>query len=83
MALNFAPVRAQNITGNETPRTDWRLGQWTRPGRRSKAKTSQRQYKSLEDRYGKIGISAVAAAVRHQGEQRNAGETRTFSYDSD
>ncbi len=44
---------------------------------------SQRQYKSLEDRYGKIGISAVAAAVRHQGEQRNTGETRTFSYDSD
>lgn len=44
---------------------------------------SQRQYKSLEDLYGKIGISAVAAAVRHQGEQRNTTETRTFSYDSD
>jgi len=44
---------------------------------------SQRQYKSLEDRYGKIGISAVAAAVRHQGEQRNGGETRYNSYESD
>ena len=44
---------------------------------------SKRQYKSLEDRYGKIGISAVAAAVRHQGGQRNTNETRTFSYDSD
>ena len=32
---------------------------------------SQRQYPDLDDRYGKIGISAVAAAVRHQGEQRN------------
>jgi len=25
----------------------------------------------LDDRYGKIGISAVAAAIRHQGELRN------------
>ena len=44
---------------------------------------SQRQYKSLDDRYGKIGISAVAAAVRHQGEQRNANETRYIPHDSD
>ena len=44
---------------------------------------SKRQYKSLDDRYGKIGISAVAAAVRHQGEQRNANETRYIPYDSD
>jgi hypothetical protein len=28
---------------------------------------------TLDDRYGKIGISAVAAAVRHQGERRNPG----------
>ena len=26
---------------------------------------SQRQFKTLDERYGKIGISAVAAAVRH------------------
>ncbi len=44
---------------------------------------SQRQYKSLDNRYGKIGISAVAAAVRHQGEQHNANETRYIPYDSD
>ena len=32
---------------------------------------SQRQFKTLDERrYGKIGISAVAAAVRHQGERR-------------
>jgi hypothetical protein len=36
---------------------------------------SQRQYKSLDDRYGKIGISAVAAALRHQGGRRGANET--------
>jgi hypothetical protein len=44
---------------------------------------SQRQYKSLDDRYGKIGISAVAAAVRHQGELRNTNETHYTPYDSD
>ncbi len=44
---------------------------------------SQRQYKSLDDRYGKIGISAVAAAVRHQGELRNTNETRFIPYESD
>jgi hypothetical protein len=32
---------------------------------------SKRSYGKLDDRYGKIGISAVAAAVRHQGELRN------------
>ncbi|HSP50426.1 MAG TPA: hypothetical protein VLN61_09630 [Pseudolabrys sp.] len=44
---------------------------------------SQRQYKSLDDRYGKIGISAVVAALRHQSGQRNADETRTIPSDSD
>ena len=49
---------------------------------------SQRQNKSIQDksldeRYGKIGISAVAAAVRHQSQQRDAGTTRFLPYDSD
>jgi len=44
---------------------------------------SRRQYKSLDDRYGKIGISAVAAALRYQSGQRNANETRYIPYDSD
>lgn len=47
------------------------------------SQNSQRQYKSLDDRYGKIGISAVVAALRYQGVQRNADETRTIPYDSD
>lgn len=43
----------------------------------AKKKTEQRQDSAsqnskLDQRYGKIGISAVAAAVRHQGELRNA-----------
>ena len=32
------------------------------------------QYPNLDNRYGKIGISAVAAAICHKGEQRNATE---------
>ena len=45
---------------------------------------SARQYSTnLDNRYGKIGISAVAAAVRHQGEQRNATETHFEPYDRD
>jgi hypothetical protein len=44
---------------------------------------SQRHYKNLDDRYGKIGISAVVAALRHQGEQRNASDTRFLPNDSD
>jgi hypothetical protein len=44
---------------------------------------SQRQYKSLDDCYGKIGISAVAAAMCHQGEQHNTTESRSILYDRD
>jgi len=44
---------------------------------------SQRQYKSLDDRYGKIGISAVVAALRHQSGQRDANEARSILDDSD
>jgi hypothetical protein len=39
-------------------------------------KDSRQQNIRLDARYGKIGISAVAAAVRHQGEQCNRHETR-------
>jgi hypothetical protein len=44
---------------------------------------SARQYTNLDNRYGKIGISAVAAALRHQGEQRNSVETHFDPYDRD
>jgi hypothetical protein len=44
---------------------------------------SARQYTNLDNRYGKIGISAVAAAVRHQGELRNTVETHYEPYDRD
>ena len=37
----------------------------------------------LDDRYGKIGIPAVAAAVRCKGEQRKAHRTRHLPQESD
>ncbi len=43
---------------------------------------SKPQQNKLDKRYGKIGISAVAAAVRHQGEQPAPSEYR-IPYDRD
>jgi hypothetical protein len=38
---------------------------------------SRRQYATLDECYGKIGISAVAAAMRHQGELCNSRKAST------
>ena len=37
---------------------------------------SKRPYSDLYSRYGKIGISAVAAALSYQGEQHNPTESQ-------
>ncbi len=44
-----------------------------------------RRRSDLDNRYGKIGISAVAAAVRHQGEQHHDADAtvRRVPYDRD
>ena len=44
---------------------------------------SRRHYRELDSHYGKIGISAVAAAVRHQGEPNNETESRVTPYERD
>jgi len=44
---------------------------------------SRRQHSDLDTRYGKIGISAVAAALCHQGEQNTATESRFVPHDCD
>lgn len=44
---------------------------------------SRPQYSKLDDRYGKIGISAVAGAMRHQGERRAVRDTDRAVYDTD
>jgi len=38
--------------------------------------SAYRQDNELGNRYGKIGISAVAAALRYHGEQQSVGEYR-------
>ena len=43
---------------------------------------SGRQTTKLDDRYGKIGISAVAAALHHQGELCNPREAHASSLDT-
>lgn len=44
---------------------------------------SQRQKDGLDSRYGKIGISAVAAALCHRGEQSASAEHQLEPYDRD
>jgi hypothetical protein len=38
---------------------------------------------TLNERYGKIGISAVAGAVQHKPEQRPVSASRFTAHDSD
>ena len=44
---------------------------------------SRRQYADLDSCYGKIGISAVVAALHYQGEQHNIAESRFTPCDND
>jgi hypothetical protein len=44
---------------------------------------SKRQHSDLDSRYGEIGISAVVAALRHQGELHNTAESHYTPYERD
>jgi hypothetical protein len=44
---------------------------------------SQRQQDGLDSRYGKIGISAVAAALCHRGDRADSAEPHLEPYDRD
>ena len=44
---------------------------------------SQSHNENLNERYGKIGISAVAGACQHKGEKRPATEKRFTALESD
>ena len=46
-------------------------------------RASSNRSSGLDDRYGKIGIPAVAAAIRCKGEPRKAHRTRHVPQDSD
>jgi hypothetical protein len=47
------------------------------------AQDPQRQQSGLDSRYGKIGISAVAAALCHRGERRSVRKAQAVPYDLD
>lgn len=58
--------------------------QETSPARQQQQQQgSASQAASLNDRYGKIGISAVAGACQHKGEKRPAVVSRFKQQDSD
>jgi len=44
---------------------------------------SGRHDSSLNDRYGEIGISAVAGALHHRDKRRKTSQPRLTAYDSD
>jgi hypothetical protein len=75
---NSAPV-GDHTSVEENTRTDRRRNvtmQETKTAELSQDSANQDSKRDLNKRYGKIGISAVAAAVRHQGEQTTVGEYR-------
>jgi len=49
----------------------------------SQSQEPQKQLGSLDQRYGKIGILAVAGAVGHKREQRPAPKRPYIQHDSD
>lgn len=55
----------------------------TAPERQQQQQASQSQNATLNERYGKIGISAVAGAVQHRGETRAAAEKHFTVRESD
>jgi len=58
--------------------------QETSPARQQQQQQgSASQTATLNDRYGKIGISAVAGACQHKGEKRTVAVSRFKQQDSD
>ena len=49
----------------------------------SRRQDSERRQTELDKRYGEIGISAVAAALRQCEHKRDRGEPRHVPYDRD
>jgi hypothetical protein len=82
LALNFASTVCLNTHQTE-PQDGLENTTMNATRATEQSQDSQRHYRNLDDRYGKIGISAVAAAVHHQGEQRNIDESRFLPLESD
>jgi len=69
------------VRGN--PKDGWekKVMNATKPAEQSQ--DSRRENNELDTRYGKIGISAVAAAVRCKNGHREKNETRAEPYERD
>jgi hypothetical protein len=83
---NFAAVSYQVVTCLQ-PKDGLEKTEMTAPKapeqKQQQQQGSQGQTTKLNDRYGKIGISAVAGAVAHKGEQPPATASRFTPNDSD
>ena len=73
---NFAPLSDQTGGVKETQGQIGDLDVKMQATKSAEPKDSKRQHNDLDNRYGKIGISAVAAALRHLREQQTVGEYR-------
>jgi hypothetical protein len=73
------------LTRFNVEETQGRIGEKVMNARKAteQSQDSRSQYTDLDHRYGKIGISAVAAALCHQGEQPAETESRFIPADSD
>jgi hypothetical protein len=81
---NFAPVDDHKPSPGMNPldgleRTEMTAKKATEQQQQQQGSGSQ----TLNERYGKIGISAVAGAVQHKGEKRPATESRFTALESD
>ena len=79
----FCPTHAPSYSHGEkrTEGLEFRTMEMTKATEQKQ--DSGRKYTNLDNRYGKIGISAVAAAMCHQGGQRQTTETHLDPYDRD
>ena len=83
MPAQFRPSRRSNGGAEEHPKDRLEKTAMNATKATEQSQDSRRQTNELDNRYGKIGISAVAAALRHQGEQRTAKEPRFTPYERD
>jgi hypothetical protein len=79
---NFAPVALQIVAASKP-----KDGRETKTMHATRAtelsQDSERQSTRLDERYGKIGISAVAAAVHHLGGRRSTYQPASFATETD
>jgi hypothetical protein len=76
IAAQFGPSQRPNSLCKETQGRIGDLDVTMEATKSAEPKDSKRQHNELDRRYGKIGISAVAAAVSQLREQQTVGEYR-------